>query len=61
MFRKCRNNRNLVNKNDWLIIDKDIHELQLAFSDDIFDAGILFIITKMESNSIDKKICRLFY
>ena len=43
------------------MIDKDIHELQLAFSDDIFYAGIFFIITKIESNSIDKKICRLFY
>ena len=46
MIRKCRNNRNLVNKNDWLMIDKDNHELQLAFSNDIFDDGVFFYYYK---------------
>ena len=46
MIRKYRNNRNLVNKNDWLMIDKDIHELQLAFSDNIFDTGVFLLLQK---------------
>ncbi|CAF3469772.1 unnamed protein product [Rotaria sp. Silwood1] len=46
MIKKCRHHRNLVNKNDWLMIDKDIHELQLAFTDDIFDRGIFLLLQK---------------
>ena len=61
MIRKCRNNRNLVNKRDWLMIDKDIHELQLAFSDDIFDAGVFLLLQKWNQIPSIKKICRLFY
>ncbi|CAF3269413.1 unnamed protein product [Rotaria sp. Silwood2] len=48
MIKKChdRHHRNLVNKNDWLMIDKDIHELQLAFTDDIFNRGVFLLLQK---------------
>ena len=60
MIRKCRKSRNLVNKNDWLMIDKDIHELQLAFSDDIFDAGIFLLLQKWNQISSIKKFVDYF-
>ncbi|CAF2829230.1 unnamed protein product [Rotaria sp. Silwood2] len=48
MIKKCRDrhHRNLVNKNDWLMIDKDIHELRLAFTDDIFNRGVFLLLQK---------------
>ncbi|CAF0894013.1 unnamed protein product [Rotaria sordida] len=47
MIRKCRKHRNLVAKNDWQIIDKDIHTLQLAFTDDLFDHGATLLLQKL--------------
>lgn len=46
MIRRCRKHRNLVTKDDWIIIDKDIHTLQLAFSDEIFDHGARLLLQK---------------
>ena len=46
MIKKCRTHRNLVTKNDWKIIDNDIHILQLAFTDDLFDHGITLLLQK---------------
>ena len=60
MIKKCRNHRNLVNKNDWLIIDKDIHELQLAFSDDIFDQGVHLLLQKWKQVPSMKRFVEYF-
>ena len=46
MIRRCRKHRNLVTKNDWQIIDKNIHTLQLAFTDDLFDHGVTLLLQK---------------
>ena len=46
MIRRCRKHRNLVTKNDWQIIDKDTHTLQLAFTDDLFDHGVTLLLQK---------------
>ena len=46
MIRRCRTHRNLVTKEDWLIIDIDIHSLQLVFNDDLFNRGAQLMLQK---------------
>ncbi|CAF3910915.1 unnamed protein product [Rotaria sp. Silwood2] len=60
MIKKCRHHRNLVNKNDWLMIDKDIHALQLAFTDDIFDRGVFLLLQKWNQIPLIKQFVNYF-
>ncbi|CAF3716596.1 unnamed protein product [Rotaria socialis] len=46
MIQKCRSHRNLATKEDWIIIDMDIHVLHLAFTDDIFNLGLKLLLQK---------------
>lgn len=39
VIRRCREHRKLVLKDKWNDIDSDIHNLQLSFSDTVFNKG----------------------
>ena len=46
MMQKCRTHRNLLTKQQWTEIVKEIHAIQLSFSDNVFNHGINLLITK---------------
>ncbi|CAF4098728.1 unnamed protein product, partial [Rotaria sp. Silwood1] len=46
MIQKCRAHRNLLTKQQWSEVDKDIHAVQLSFSDDVFNHGINLLMNK---------------
>lgn len=46
VIKNCRDHRKLVPKDKWNSIDGDIHNLQLCFSDIIFNHGALLLKQK---------------
>ena len=46
MIQKCRNHRNLLTKQQWIETDKDIHAMQLSFSEDVFNQAINLLLAK---------------
>jgi hypothetical protein len=50
MIQKCRACLNLLTKQQWSEVDKDIHAVQLSFSDDVFNDGINLLMTKWSTD-----------
>ena len=50
MMQKCCIHRNLLTKQQWTEIDKEIHAIQLSFSDNVFNHGINLLITKWRTD-----------
>ncbi|CAF1589200.1 unnamed protein product, partial [Didymodactylos carnosus] len=51
MIKKCREHRNLVAKQQWNEIHKEIHAVQLSFSDEVFNHGMNLLMTKWRSDT----------
>ena len=49
-MQKCRTHRNLPTKQQWTEIDKEIHAIQLSFSDNVFNHGINLLMTKWRTD-----------
>ncbi len=53
--------RNLVTKQQWDVIDKEIHAVQLSFNNEIFNQGINLLMAKWRSDPSLNKFCDYFY
>ena len=60
MIQKCRDNRNLMTKQQWNDVDKEIHAVQLSFSDDVFNHGVNLLMSKWRSDPSLVKFCDYF-
>jgi hypothetical protein len=60
MIQKCRNHRNLLTKQQWIEVDKDIHIVQLSFSDDVFNHGINLLMAKWRMDPSFANFCDYF-
>ncbi len=52
--------RNLVTKQQWDVIDKQLHAVQLSFNDEIFNQGINLLMTEWRSDPSLNKFCDYF-
>ncbi|CAF1398921.1 unnamed protein product [Rotaria magnacalcarata] len=61
VIRKCHEHRKLVPKDKWNQIDLDIHDLQLSFSDSLFQCGASLLMKKWSSDTLIKQFQEYFY
>lgn len=60
MIQKCRCHRHLVTKQQWNEIDKEIHAIQLSFSDGVFNHGVHLLMNKWRVDPSLVKFCDYF-
>ena len=61
VIRKYREHRKLVPKDKWNQIDADIHNLQLSFSDIIFNHGALLLKEKWSKDILIQQFQQYFF
>jgi hypothetical protein len=49
-----------MTKQQWKVVDKDIHAVQLCFSDDLFNHGINLLMTKWRAEPSVTNFCDYF-
>ncbi|CAF1515445.1 unnamed protein product [Rotaria sordida] len=60
MMQKCHSHRNLLSKQQWSQVDKEIHAVQLSFSDDVFNHGINLLMNKWRTEPSLANFCDYF-
>ena len=60
MIQKYRAHRNILTKQQWIEIDKEIHATRLSFSDDVFNCGMNLLVTKCHTDPSLTKFCDYF-
>jgi len=61
VIRKCREHRKLVPTDKWNNIDADIHNLQLSFSDIIFNHGASLLKQKWSIDILIRQFQNYFF